>query len=57
LGTPALTTRGLTEKDMPQIAEWMLQAIINRENPAKLAEIHAKVTEFARKFPLPSDAK
>jgi glycine hydroxymethyltransferase len=55
LGTPALTTRGLTEKDMPTLAEWMLQAIKNRENPAKLAEIHAKVTEFARKFPLPSD--
>jgi glycine hydroxymethyltransferase len=55
LGTPAITTRGLKEKDMETLAEWMLQAVINRENPTKLAEIHAEVTEFARQFPLPSD--
>lgn len=55
LGTPAMTTRGLVESDMDQIAEWMLSAIENRDNTAKLANIHGKVVEFARKFPLPSD--
>jgi glycine hydroxymethyltransferase len=55
LGTPAMTTRGLVETDMEQIAEWMLAAIENRENQAKLDEIHSEVIEFARKFPLPSD--
>jgi glycine hydroxymethyltransferase len=57
LGTPAVTTRGLVEKDMTQLADWMLDAINNRENPAKLAEIHTKVRDLARKFPLPSDKK
>lgn len=55
LGTPAMTTRGLVESDMDQIAEWMLSAIENRDDTAKLANIHGKVVEFARKFPLPSD--
>lgn len=31
LGTPALTTRGLVEKDMEQIAEWMKRAIDGEE--------------------------
>jgi glycine hydroxymethyltransferase len=55
LGTPAITTRGLNEHNMPLLADWILQAIQNRENDAKLAEIHAKVREFARQFALPSD--
>jgi len=55
LGTPAMTTRGLIEKDMTQIADWMLAAIEQRDDAAKLAELRAEVTEFARKFPLPSD--
>jgi glycine hydroxymethyltransferase len=55
LGTPAITTRGLKNKDMIQIAEWMKQAIDNREDSCKLIEIRAKVKEFANKFPLPSD--
>lgn len=55
LGTPAITTRGLVEKDMEQIAEWMKQAIDNREDEAKLAEVREVVKAFALKFPLPSD--
>lgn len=54
LGTPAITTRGLKEKDMEQIAEWMKQAIDNREDEAKLAELRKEVTAFAQKFPLPN---
>lgn len=55
LGTPALTTRGLTEEHMPQIAEWLLLVAQNHDNNAKLAEIKSEVTAFARQFPLPSD--
>ena len=55
LGTPAITTRGLKEDDMGLVAEWMKQAIDNREDEAKLAEIHEEVKVFALKFPLPSD--
>lgn len=55
LGTPALTTRGLREEHMVQIAEWMKQAIDNREDEAKLAQLRSEVRDFAREFKLPSD--
>ena len=55
LGTPALTTRGLKEEHMAQIAEWMKQAINAREDEAKLVAIHDEVVAFAQQFPLPSD--
>jgi glycine hydroxymethyltransferase len=55
LGTPAITTRGLKEKDMEQIADWMHQAIEHREDPARLEELRTAVREFAVKYPLPSD--
>lgn len=55
LGTPAITTRGLREKDMEKIAEWMRQAIDNREDAEKLNELRDQVKKFALRFPLPSD--
>ncbi len=55
LGTPAITTRGLTEKDMPTIASWMKQAIDARDDEEKLNQLHDEVRSFALKFPLPSD--
>lgn len=55
LGTPAITTRGLVESDMEQIADWMKRAIDNRENPEELENLRLAVKEFALKYPLPSD--
>lgn len=55
LGTPALTTRGLREEHMPQLAEWMKLAIDNRDNATELEKLRAEVVTFARQFPLPSD--
>lgn len=55
LGTPAITTRGLREEHMEQIAVWMRAAIDAREDEAKLAELRGEVVTFARQFPLPSD--
>lgn len=55
LGTPAITTRGLVEKDMERIADWMRQAIDARSDAARLAELRAEVRKFALGFPLPSD--
>lgn len=55
LGTPAITTRGLKEKDMPQVAEWMLQAIKNRNDSAVLNKLSNEVKDFTKNFPLPSD--
>lgn len=55
LGTPAITSRGIKEGDMEQIAEWMKQAIDAHSDNDKLAELHEEVKAFALKFPLPSD--
>jgi glycine hydroxymethyltransferase len=55
LGTPALTTRGLVESDMDQIAKWMKQAIDNRDDAAKLNTLREEVKQFALQYPLPSD--
>jgi len=55
LGTPAITTRGLVEKDMITIAQWMKQAIDNREDEAKLSMLRDEVKKFAIQYPLPSD--
>lgn len=56
LGTPAITTRGLKEDHMAQIADWMLAGIQARDNTVKLAELRKEVTAFATQFPLPSSS-
>lgn len=56
LGTPAITTRGLTEEHMAKIAHWMRQAIDARDDEATLQTLRAEVVAFALQFPLPSDS-
>lgn len=55
LGTPAVTSRGLREEHMARLAEWMKQAIDDRDKPDRLSELRTEVVDFARRFPLPSD--
>ena len=55
LGTPAITSRGMKEEQMGQIAEWMRFAIKNRANPKELAKVKKEVADFARLFPLPRE--
>jgi glycine hydroxymethyltransferase len=52
LGTPALTTRGMAEKEMEQVAAFIVEALKNAQNEAKLAAIRAGVAELSRGFPL-----
>ncbi|HLZ15249.1 MAG TPA: serine hydroxymethyltransferase [Candidatus Saccharimonadales bacterium] len=54
MGTPALTTRGLKENEMRQVAQWIDNAIQARGDEAQLAKIHAAITEFAQAYPLPA---
>lgn len=56
LGTPAITTRGLKEEQMEQIAEWMKQAIEARDDKQTLNKLRMQVKEFCRQYPLPSDS-
>lgn len=52
LGTPAVTTRGMTEAEVKQIAEWIITAI-TAEDPAEYAKIKQQTTSLAARFPLP----
>lgn len=55
LGTPAITTRGLKQEHMAQIAEWMKQAIDAHDDDVKLGKLSDEVKAFVQDFPLPSD--
>jgi glycine hydroxymethyltransferase len=52
IGTPALTTRGMTEPEMRTIGKWISEALNARTNPQALARIRGHVLELADQFPL-----
>ncbi len=52
VGTPALTTRGMKEGEMRQIATWIGQALEKRNDDGALDRIRGEVAELANKFPL-----
>jgi glycine hydroxymethyltransferase len=52
IGTPALTTRGMKEKEMQQVGVWIAEALNNRKDAAVLSRIRRQVQEFAEVFPL-----
>jgi glycine hydroxymethyltransferase len=54
IGTPAMTTRGMKEEDMLEIADLIAEALANRADEAALERVRAKVREMTRRFPLPS---
>ncbi len=55
VGTPAITTRGLAGNDMAQVADWMTQALKNKDSEETLNKLSKEVEDFALQFPLPSD--
>jgi len=52
IGTPALTTRGMKEAQMEQVAKLIDAAIVNHKNEAKLAEVKQGVLTLTKEFPL-----
>ncbi len=52
VGTPALTTRGMKEKEMAIVADFMHQALSNPKDTALLSRLESQVREFTEQYPL-----
>ncbi len=52
VGTAAITSRGITEKEIPQIVNWIDEAIVNHADDKKLAAIGKKVNKLMEEYPL-----
>lgn len=52
IGSAAITTRGLKEKDCARIIDYIDAALMNKDNPKELAKIRKKVNGMMEKYPL-----
>ena len=52
MGTPALTTRGMKEKEMEQVGRLIARALAGVENEPALAEVKRDVGRLCDRFPL-----
>jgi len=52
IGTPAVTTRGMEEKDVVKIVDLIDEALQKPEDPKHLKSVKRKVNRFMEKFPL-----
>ena len=57
LGTPAVTTRGMKEKDMEQIAAFIDEALAHHNDENFLVQIAEEVKKFLTNFPLYEELK
>jgi glycine hydroxymethyltransferase len=53
IGTPAVTTRGMMEKDVEQVADFIAEALAAIGDETKLHAIRDRVFAFNRRFPMP----
>lgn len=57
IGVPAVTTRGMKEKEIKMIAKWISEAIENHKDKKTLKQIHEKVIRLCKKFPIYKNLK
>lgn len=53
IGTPSITSRGMTEMDMKRVGDWMNEVMTNATDETILARIKEEVREFCQSFPCP----
>ena len=53
IGTPAVTTRGMDEESIKQVADFIHEGITNRKDADYMAELKERVFAFNRQFPMP----
>ena len=51
IGTPAITTRGMAEPEMAQIARWIAEVLRHRDDDSTLARVKGQVRELCGRFP------
>jgi glycine hydroxymethyltransferase len=56
VGTPALTTRGMREAEMRQIADWMGEVLAAPSDKGVQERVRGKVRELCQQFPAPANA-
>jgi glycine hydroxymethyltransferase len=52
IGTPSVTTQGMTEAEMPVIASLIAEALRHRDDAAAVASVRAKVADLCSRFPV-----
>lgn len=52
IGVPAITTRGMKEKEIRIISRWIKEVIENHKDEKYLKRLHSKVIKLCRKFPI-----
>lgn len=53
IGTPAVTTRGLMEREMDMLARWINDAIVYRNDAGRVAAIRNEVRALCEAYPIP----
>jgi glycine hydroxymethyltransferase len=54
IGTPAVTTRGMKEKEMKMIGTWISEVITKGSSPKVLKNVRKAVSSLCKQFPVPS---
>lgn len=52
IGTPAVTTRGMKEKEMIELATWICDVLDHHEDAAVIQSVQAKVVALCKRFPV-----
>jgi glycine hydroxymethyltransferase len=52
VGVPAVTTRGLKEEHMPQVADWLDKVLMHTGDDTRITRVKEEVNEFMTGFPL-----
>jgi glycine hydroxymethyltransferase len=52
IGVPAITTRGMKEKEVRIIARWIKEVIENHRDEKYLKKLHSEVIRLCKKFPI-----
>lgn len=56
VGTPALTTRGMKEAAIRQVAAWMVSVLSAADDETLARRVRGAIAEFVRDYPVPADA-